>query len=133
MSGKTVALLCWIGLLGGLAACAGVSQTMTGELVGHVTIGPLLPVERADVPTPTPAPEVYAAWQVLIYAADRSRLVARLALDAQGNYQVALPPGSYIVEMEGQGLNRGANLPQVVLITAAQTTRLDLSVDTGIR
>jgi len=40
--------------------------TFVYYLTGHVSIGPLTPVERVGVLSPTPAPEVYAARSINI-------------------------------------------------------------------
>lgn len=130
---QIVVVVCLAVGLGLLAACAGVNATQTGTLAGHVTIGPLTPVERSDQPTPTPNPEIFLARKVVIFSADSSRQVAVVSIDAQGNYQIELPPASYRVDIQSQGMDRGINLPQIVVITAGQTTRLDLDIDTGMR
>jgi hypothetical protein len=46
---------------------------------------------------------------------------------------VALPPGTYRVELDRRGIDFSKDPPRVVQITAGQSTCLDLSIDTGIR
>ena len=104
-----------------------------GALAGHVSIGPLTPVQRVGVPEPTVPPEVYAARQVIIYHSDGQKEVTRLKLDANGNYSVTLAPGQYVVNMARTGIGGARDLPATVTITSNLTTTLDISVDTGIR
>ena len=104
----------------------------TGTLQGHVNIGPLQPVVRVDEPTPVVPPEVYAARQIVVYAADGQTEIARVQIGPDGNYEVALPPGPYVVDLTRSGIDR-SNLPAKIQITAGQTTTLDVEIDTGIR
>jgi hypothetical protein len=115
-----------------LAACTSAPRE-TGVLTGHVNIGPLTPVQQAGVPEPTPAPEVYAARQIIIYAVDGKTEVAKAAINAKGDYQITLAVGIYWVDINHAGMDRGIDLPQKVEILASQTTRLDISIDTGVR
>ena len=105
----------------------------TGVLLGHVTIGPLVPVVREGEPEPTPAPEVYAIRQMVIYAEDGRTEVTRVQIDAQGNYRVTLPVGTYVVDINHVGIDRGIDLPATVKIESQEVTRLDVEIDTGIR
>jgi hypothetical protein len=106
-------------------------------LSGHVSIGPLSPVERLGVPTATPAAELYAAWRVVIYNPDMSKEITRAEIGAQGNYAIELPPGKYQVDIIHLGIvgsiERGVNLPAPVEIRSGETTTLDIQIDTGIR
>ena len=104
-----------------------------GTLEGHVTIGPLTPVERVDVPTPTVPPEMYAAHSIQVFQANGTTLVAHVKINPDGTYRVELPPGTYVVDLPKIGLERAAGLPTTITITADQTTRLDIDIDTGIR
>ncbi len=104
-----------------------------GTLQGHVNIGPLSPVERVGAPPPTVPPQVYAARQIIVYFSDGKKVATRISPDAQGNYRVTLAPGTYVVDMARTGIDRAAGLPATVTITSAQTTTLDISIDTGIR
>jgi hypothetical protein len=115
-----------------VVACSSAPRE-TGVLTGHVSIGPLTPVERVGVPTPTPAPEIYAARQIVVYDADGKTEVARAPINAKGDYQITLAVGTYWVDINHAGIDRGIDLPQKVEILAGQTTRLDISIDTGIR
>ena len=115
-----------------LASCAPPPRE-TGVLQGHVTIGPLVPVVREGEPEPTPAPEVYATRQIVIYAEDGRTEVTRVQIDAQGNYRVTLPVGTYMVDINHVGIDRGVDLPATVKIEAHEVTRLDVEIDTGIR
>jgi hypothetical protein len=115
-----------------IAACSATAQA-SGTLEGHVTIGPLVPVVRQGEPEPTPAPEVYAARQIVVFARDGQTEVARAQVDAGGDYRVTLPAGTYVVDINHAGIDRAADLPKTVQISAGQVTRLDVDIDTGIR
>jgi hypothetical protein len=105
----------------------------TGVLEGHVSIGPLVPVVREGEPEPTPAPEVYASRQIVIYAQDGQTEVTRVQIDGQGNYQVELRVCTYVVDINHVGIDTAKELPKTVEIVAGQVTRLDVDIDTGIR
>jgi hypothetical protein len=122
----------WAALTLFIVACA-TGQRESGTLEGHVTIGPLMPVQRADVPEPTPPPEMYAQYEILIYAQDGRTEVARARIDSGGDYRVTLGVGTYIVNINRQGISHGIDLPQKVTISSQQVTRLDIQIDTGIR
>ena len=100
-----------------------------GYLEGHASIGPLQPVERIGVPTPTPPPAACTGRGLVITSAE----VQRIAFGADCTYRVSLPPGSYRVELDRRGIDTSRDLPRTVTIQAGQTTRLDVSIDTGIR
>jgi hypothetical protein len=110
-----------------------VAPSPLGYLEGQVTIGPLQPVQRVGVPPPTPSPAACTARGLVVYQADTGAEVARFALGPDCSYSAALPPGNYRVELDRSGIDRSMDLPRVVTITAGQVTRLDVSIDTGIR
>ena len=115
-----------------VTSCVPVPQE-TGVLEGHVTIGPLVPVVEEGVPEPTPAPEVYASRQIVIYASNGQTEVTRVQIDGKGNYRVELPVGTYVVDINHVGVDMAKELPKTVEIVAGQVTRLDVDIDTGIR
>jgi hypothetical protein len=110
-----------------------VAPSPLGYLEGQVTIGPLQPVQRVGVPPPTPSPAACMARGLVVYQADTGAEVARFALGPDCSYSAALSPGNYRVELQRSGIDRSMDLPRVVTITAGQVTRLDVSIDTGIR
>jgi hypothetical protein len=117
-----------------VAGCSPVNRE-EGTLSGHVTIGPLQPVLRDGETEPTPSPEVYAAWQIVVYTEDMGREIARVDIDPAGNYQIGLPVSTYAVTAEpvgGRGGPGGSGVYHVE-ITPDRVTDLDLDIDTGIR
>jgi hypothetical protein len=121
-----------VAMLPVIVACTAVSKE-TGTLEGHVSIGPLAPVLREGEPEPTPAPEVYAAREIVIYAQNGRTEITRIPIDPDGTYRVPLPVGTYVVDINHTGVDRGIDLPQTVEILSQQVTRLDIEIDTGIR
>jgi hypothetical protein len=105
----------------------------TGTLQGHVSIGPLQPVARADEPTPVVPPEVYAARQIVVTNADDQADSYRVPIGPDGTYQVALAPGSYLVDFNRVGIDFSKDLPATAEIAAGQTITLNVIIDTGIR
>jgi hypothetical protein len=105
----------------------------TGRLTGHVSIGPLRPVERVGEPTLTPPPEVFTSRSINIFAADGATLVTSVKINPNGTYAVTLPPGNYVVNIARSGIDRARNLPKAVTIASGATVELDIDIDTGIR
>ena len=108
----------------------------TGFLSGKVSIGPLCPVET-DPPDPgcLPTKETYKAWPVAVFSVDGKRLIVQLNPQLDGTYEVEIPAGKYAINLEDQHFSGvgGSNLPVFVEINNADTTRLDINIDTGIR
>ncbi len=114
-------------------ATAPASNATVGYLTGHVSIGPLTPVERVGVPSPTPAPEVYAARSINVFKSDGATLIVNVKIAADGTYRVALPPGDYVVALARSGIDRARGLPKPITVEGGKTVQVDVDIDTGIR
>jgi hypothetical protein len=119
-------------LLIALSACSFLPQE-TGILEGQVTIGPLVPVLREGEPEPTPAPEVYAVREIVVYKQNGKTEVTRLQIDSTGWYRGELPMGVYVIDINRLGIDSADGLPKEITITANAVFRLDIDIDTGIR
>lgn len=135
MRHTTLAALLLYTILALLTACSfsqPASQS-TGILQGHVTIGPLVPVQQVGEAEPVPAPEVYAARQIVIFSADGQTEIARAQIDAEGNYSIELPADVYQVDINRIGIDFAKGLPTFITIVAGGITVLDVDIDTGMR
>ncbi len=104
-----------------------------GTLSGTVSVGPLTPVERAGVPTPTPAPEVFTSRGLDIYKANGQTLFKQIRFSGSGTFSVELPPSTYVITLTPSGIDSAAGLPVTVTIEAGKITTLTIQIDTGIR
>jgi len=104
-----------------------------GYLEGRASIGPLQPVERVGAPAPMPSPAACTARGLVVFDAQAGAEVTRFDLASDCTYHVALSPGTYRVELQRRGIDRSKDLPQTVTISAGQTARLDITIDTRIR
>ncbi len=112
-------------------SCVVTAADKPGFLEGHISIGPLTPVQRADG-TPKVSPEVYATFKVSVFQADGQTAVTPLTPNAEGNFRQSLAPGTYVVDMP-HGRMTKVDLPKTVTIVSDQTVHLDIDIDTGIR
>jgi hypothetical protein len=103
----------------------------TGTLIGNVTLGPLCPVEPCTV-TPERLAAAYAA-RTIVVSIPGGAVVAEAVPDPYTGYSFILKPGTYVVDIRHQGIDRSPELPTTVTIRAGETIRLDISIDTGIR
>ena len=126
---KTVFLLSALILLA-IAGCGGAKGT--GTLTGKVNIGPISPVATANATETVPC-SAYAARSIVIFSADGKKEIASASIDCDGRYGVQLAAGTYTVDINHAGIDRADGLPTQVTISANLTTRLDVSIDTGIR
>jgi hypothetical protein len=112
-----------VALVGGV----GCSRRPTGAVEGHVTQGPMCPVERPDVPCPD-APVKGAE----VTAAARG-FVVRGHTDDAGAYHLDLPaPDSYTLTVGTA--SRLPTCPAVTFtVTPNATVTKDVSCDSGIR
>ncbi len=125
-----------------LAACSGGgsptspgakgTDAIVGHLTGVVTIGPNCPVEQAGVSCPT-SPDAYAQRKILVYDAAKTKLLNTVDINSQGLYAIDLVPGKYTVDAKLVGIDRASGVPTVVDNQANTTTRVEVSIDTGIR
>lgn len=104
-----------------------------GIIEGHVTVGPLVPVVRVGEAEATPAPEVYAGREVVVFREDGKTEFARIKIDSTGNYRAELPVGTYVVDINHVGIDMSADLPKEIRIVNQRVTKLDIDIDTGIR
>jgi hypothetical protein len=119
-----------------LASCDQVDVQVVeevGTLEGQVSIGPLVPVVKEGEEAPTPAPEVYAEREIVVFEENGKTEVTRLKLDSTGNYQAELPVGIYVVDINRIGIDTADGFPKKITITADAVIRVDVDIDTGIR
>jgi carboxypeptidase family protein len=108
-----------------------------GLLFGSVTtvVPPTPGAGEGRVPGPIPggssAPVVAASVGV---APVGSSHIWWAMTDVEGNFAIAVPPGTYLVTMEARpGMGMARNLPATVTVESDQKTRLDIHLDTGLR
>jgi hypothetical protein len=110
--------------------------TGSGVLKGKISIGPLCPVQK-DPPDPgcLPTKETYKAWATAVWSENKKTKIALLDPNLDGNYQIELPSGNYVLDFEVDRTNGvgGSNLPSPISISNMDTTIFNINIDTGIR
>ncbi|AJF60535.1 MAG: hypothetical protein QT03_C0001G1049 [archaeon GW2011_AR10] len=109
--------------------------TENGFLEGHIDIGPICPVESFPPdPSCEPTEQTYLAYELTVYKSAGPIQPALVQVtqfhgDKDGNYKIELESGTYQVMYEGTI----SKFNETVEIKPNETTRLDISIDTGIR
>lgn len=101
-----------------------------GYVSGHVTIGPICPVENVDNPCVVP-PETYTSREAVVFMANKTSVEKKVSLDSSGNYKFTLAPGTYYIQIQPAGIRAGEK--KEVVISQGKTTTIDFDIDTGIR
>lgn len=128
-------LICLM-LITGLYSCIGQSgMGVAGVLKGKISIGPLCPVETVP-PSPNclPTLDTYKTWATALWTLTKKTKVITLNPSIDGNYQVSIPSGKYIVDFSGfQNYRTGSNLPSEITVLPNDTLVFNINIDTGIR
>jgi hypothetical protein len=120
-----------LGMGGTFTLTVGSTAEMTSGIRGIVLEGPISPVGRPGVPNTQPLPGAI----ISVRTADGKREVARLQAGGDGEFQVVLDPGVYLIvplPPEPAGLYPRST-PQVVHILRGEVLDLTITFDTGIR
>ena len=115
-----------------VAGAASISAAPPGSLEGHLKILSAKPVQLADENMAPKAAENYSDYPLLILSRDGRKEIARVTAGSDGNYRVALPPGDYILDVQGRrpkGHLRAK--PQPFTVVSNQTVRVDMDIDTN--
>jgi hypothetical protein len=102
-----------------------VDATVSG-IEGRVILRPVRSVERRGVFNQRP----YQAKITVLDGAGRQ--VAAVESDAEGQFRVSLPPGSYVLRPESPGTYPRA-APQRVEVRRNDMTRVEIVYDSGMR
>jgi len=83
-------------------------------------------------PPRPPCDGPFPGYEIIVLHTDDTTEAARTRADSLGSYRLALPPGAYVI-FTPRGIDSTIKRRNEARVTAGDTTRLDLLVDTGIR
>lgn len=121
----------WLSLV--LACTASVNAAPPGFVEGHLRIVSPKEVELADGSTPAITAEDYAEYPLIILSRDGKTEIARITADGDGNYRATLPPGDYVLDVQGRARGHIRAKPRRFKVVSRQTARVDMDIDTGVR
>jgi len=127
---KYVILGCLLLIAG---ACLASDNAPVGFLEGRLRILTAKEVEVAEGNASKLSAD-YGEYPLIILSQDGKKEIARSTVDENGKYRVALPPGDYILDVQGR-IRRGRMRakPQSFKVVSNQTVHVDMDVDTGVR
>jgi len=99
-----------------------------GFLEGHLKILSSNPVDIGDENAATVRTENYADYPLLILSRDKQKEIARITADTNGNYRAALPPGDYVLDVQGRPRKHVRWKPQPFTVLSNQTVRVDMDI-----
>ena len=116
-----------------LLLVASLDAEAQGFVEGYLKIISSREVELADQ-TPAEGTAVnYTDYPLVILSRDGKDEIARITVDKNGNYRVALPPGDYLLDVQDRRRRHVRATPQTFTVVANQIVHVDMNVDTGIR
>jgi hypothetical protein len=116
-----------------LASTVSINAAPPGFVEGHLKIISPKEVDLAGENPPKFSAENYAEYPLIIRSDDQKREIARVTADGNGNYHVALPPGNYVLDVQGRAPGHVRAKPQRFTVASNQTVRVDMDIDTGVR
>jgi hypothetical protein len=125
---KGLIAVCIFSLAAGIAA-----GEPPGFVEGHLKITSGEEVELADGNAPATTAQNYARHPLIILSQAGKKEVARVTADENGNYRTALPPGDYVLDVQGHVRGHVRAKAQPFTVASNQTVRVDMEIDTGVR
>ena len=116
-----------------VAVTASINAAAPGFVEGHLKIVSPKEVELADGNATATTAENYAEYPLIILSQDGKKEIARVTADGNGNYRTALPPGDYVLDVQGRARGHVRTKPQRFTVVSNQTVRVDMDIDTGVR
>jgi hypothetical protein len=104
-----------------------------GFVEGHLKIVSPKTVELADGNVSKATAVNYDEYPLIVFNKDGQKEVARVTADENGNYRIALPPGDYILDVQGRAPGHVRAKPRPFTIAPNQTVHVDMDIDTGVR
>jgi len=120
-----------------VAGTASLNAAPQGSVEGQLKIVSLRPVELAGENRTTETAAVpataknYADYPLIILTQGERKQIARITADAEGNYRAALPPGEYIIDVEGRVPKRLHVRAQPFTVVPNETVHVDMTIVTG--
>jgi len=106
-----------------------------GFVEGQLKIVSLRPVELDGENTPSQTArataENYADYPLIILSQGERKQVARITANADGSYRAALPPGNYVLDVQGRVRKRLRVRAQPFTIVPNETVHVDMTITTG--
>ena len=114
--------------------CFAWDNTAVGFLEGRLRILASKDIELADGTPSKFSDGNYAEYPLIVLSSDGKNEIARITADENGKYRVTLPPGDYILDVQGRRPKGHVRAkPQRFTIASDQVAHLDMYLDTGIR
>jgi len=113
-----------------LAGSAWISAESQGFMEGHLKILSPKAFDVGDENAATVTAENYAEYPLIILSQEGKKEIARVTADENGNYRVALPPGDYVLDVQGRARKHVRWKPQPFTVVSNQTVRVDMAIDT---
>jgi len=115
-----------------VAGVASINAESQGFMEGHLKILSARGVDLGDENAAIVTTENYADYPLLILSRDKQKEIARITADTKGNYRAVLPPGQYVLDVQGrtQGRTRWhlRAKPQPFTVASNQTVRVDMVI-----
>ena len=114
--------------------CLASDSVPPGFLEGRLRILTTTEVDLADGNTSKFSAADYSECPLIILSQDNKKEIARVIANENGKYRVALPPGKYILDVQGRmPKGRMRAKPQLFTVISNQAVHVDMDVDTGVR
>lgn len=104
-----------------------------GMLQGQLHIVSPKTIELADGTAPAVIAATYAEYPLVVLSQDGKKEIAKVTADGSGHYQLALPPGVYVLDVQDRVRKHVRAKPQEFEVVSNQTVHVDMDMDTGIR
>jgi hypothetical protein len=114
-----------------LTGTAPINAAPEGFLEGHLKILSCRPVELADENAATVTEETnadYSLYPLIILSPGEKKEITRVTADRDGNYRVALPPGDYILAVQGRVRRHAHGPPHPFAVVSNQTVHVDMDI-----
>jgi len=119
--------------LNSLGYSAAAQAVAPGVLQGQLHIVSSKTVDLANGNVPSFTAETYAEYPLVVLSQDGKKEIAKVTADRSGHYQLALPPGVYVLDVQDRVRKHVRAKPQEFEVVSNQTVHVDIDMDTGIR
>jgi hypothetical protein len=69
----------------------------------------------------------------VVLTRDGKKEITRVTADHNGNYRTSLPPGDYVLDVQGRTPKRVRATPQPFTVVSGQTVRVDMGIFIAFR